>query len=333
MKVAMYYNNNEVRQEEMPIPEIQEGELLVKILASGICGSDVMEWYRIKKAPLVLGHEITGIIEKVGKGIKNFKKGDRIFATHHVPCYKCHYCERGKETYCETLHNTKFYPGGFSEFVRVPKINVENFGVYKLPAEISFEEGTFIEPLGCVVRGQRIANVQKGDTVLVIGSGISGLLHVQLAKAKGAGKIIATDRNDFRLALAKKFGADIAINAKDDVNERVDIVILCTAAPAAFKQAIKSVGRGGTILIYAFADPSVEIPFPINELNTKGITIETTYAAARKDLEEAIELIKNKKINVEDMITHRLPLKETQKGFQLTAKPENSLKVIIEPQK
>src|SRR3989304_3886361 len=181
MRVAMYYSNTDIKTEEMPIPKIGPDELLVKIMASGICGSDLMEWYRIKKAPLVLGHEIAGVVEKVGKGVRGFKKGDRIFATHHVNCGACNYCSSGKETACETLRSTKFFPGGFAEYVRVPKINVER-GMLLLPEEVSFEEGTFIEPLGCVVRGQRKAGVEKGQTVLVLGSGISGLLHIQLAK-------------------------------------------------------------------------------------------------------------------------------------------------------
>ncbi len=332
MKIAMYYNNSDIRLEEMPIPEISDGEILVKVMASGICGSDVMEWYRVKKAPLVLGHETTGTVEKVGKGV-GFKEGERVFVTHHVPCYKCHTCKRGAETSCETLHTTKFYPGGFSEYLRLPKINVDNFGIYKLPDNVSFEGGTFIEPLGCVVRGQRIANVQKGDTVLVIGSGLSGLLHIQLAKEKGAKKIIATDIDNFRLEMAKRFGADAIHNAKNELNEKADVVILCAAAPAAIEQAIKSVDKGGTILIFAMASPETMAELPLNEMSVKGATITTSYAAAKQDLEEAIELLKNGKIKVKEMITHRLPLKDTQKGFQLTAKPQNSLKVIIEPHK
>ncbi|MFQ5887753.1 MAG: alcohol dehydrogenase catalytic domain-containing protein, partial [Candidatus Hydrothermarchaeales archaeon] len=220
MKAAVYYNNRDVRIEEVPRPEIHDGELLVKVMASGICGSDVMEWYRIKKAPLVLGHEITGVVEKVGEGIVDFHKGDRVVVTHHVPCDTCKYCQSGKGTMCETLRTTNFYPGGFAEYVRVPKINVEK-GTLHLPDEISFEEGTFIEPLGCVVRGQRTVGIEEGQTVLVLGSGISGLLHVQLAKVRGAKKVIATDVSQNRLNAAMAFGADVVIDAMDDVPSRV----------------------------------------------------------------------------------------------------------------
>ena len=146
MKVAVYYNNNDVRLEERPVPQIQEGELLIKVIASGICGSDVMEWYRIKKAPLILGHEIAGDIVEVGKGIDKYKRGDRVFVSHHVPCNTCHYCLTGHTSACDTLRTTNFEPGGFAEYTRVPKINVDR-GTFILPQEISYEEGTFIEPL------------------------------------------------------------------------------------------------------------------------------------------------------------------------------------------
>src|SRR3989304_8070506 len=125
MRVSVYYNNNDVRLEERPVPKIRDGELLIKVIASGICGSDVMEWYRIKKAPLVLGHEIAGDIVEVGKGIDKYKKGDRVFVSHHVSCNTCHYCLIGHTSACDTLRTTNFEPGGFAEYIRVPMINVD----------------------------------------------------------------------------------------------------------------------------------------------------------------------------------------------------------------
>jgi len=341
MKVAMYYNNKDIRIEEIPKPKISPDELLVKVMACGICGSDVMEWYRIKKAPRVLGHEMTGEIVEVGKKVKKFKVGDRVFVSHHVPCNKCHYCLDGQHTVCETLHSTNFDPGGFSEYLRVPKINVA-LGTFRLPDEISFEDGTFIEPLGCVIRGQRRANIKPNHTVLVIGSGISGILHIQLARVKGVKKIIATDVNEYRMNSAKKFGADVVIDAKEDVPRRVrevnngklvDQVIVCTGAVSAINQALKSVDKGGTILFFAPTDPGIDIALPFNEFWSNQITLTTTYAAAPDDIKEAIDLIRSKKINVHDMITHRLNLAETCKGFQIVADAKDSIKVIIEPQR
>ncbi|HEC87898.1 MAG TPA: alcohol dehydrogenase [Thermoplasmata archaeon] len=339
MKVAMYYNNNDVRIEEMPVPDIGEEEILVKVKASGICGSDVMEWYRLKKAPLVLGHEITGEIVKVGNKVKNFVKGDRVFVSHHVPCDKCRFCLNDQHTLCNTLRSTNFYPGGFSEYIRVPKINVEK-GTFFLPDEISYEEGVFIEPLACVVRGLRIAGFDRKKSILIIGSGITGLLHIKLLKAMKAKKIFAVDINEYRMKKAKEFGADLVLHAKDDIVKKIrdvnneylaDMVITCTGSPSAVLQAINAVEKGGMILLFAPTQPGIKIPIHVFELWNKGVTVTSTYAGSPKDIKEAIEILKSRKIGVDDMITHRLPIEKTQLGFQIVAKAENSIKVVIEP--
>ncbi|KUO40276.1 MAG: alcohol dehydrogenase [Hadesarchaea archaeon DG-33-1] len=341
MRVAMYYNNKDVRLEDLPKPKIGPGELLVKVMACGICGSDVLEWYRVKSAPRVLGHEATGEIVEVGEGVKRYKVGDRVFVSHHVPCGKCHYCLSGHHTACETLHKTNYDPGGFAEYIRVPRINVE-LGVYLLPEDLSFEVGTFIEPLGCVVRGQRLVNIQKGQSVLILGSGVSGLLHAQLARGRGAGRVIATDINEYRLRAAKKFGADAVIHAEDDVPERLrqlnegrlaDRVIVCTGATSASKQALRCADRGGTIMFFAVPAPGVDFPIPITDFWRNEITIITSYGADPQDLEESLQLISERRVNVHEMITHRLSLGETGLGFKLVADARESLKVIIEPQR
>ncbi len=341
MRVAMYYNNRDVRLEEMPTPEIGPGEIQVKVIASGICGSDVMEWYRLKKAPLVLGHEITGEIVTLGVGVESYKVGERVFVSHHVPCNTCHYCLNDNHTACETLHTTNFYPGGFAEYIRVPKINVDR-GVFPLPNEISLEEGTFIEPLACVIRGQRVADLKPGQTVLILGSGISGMLHVALARAVGAGCIIATDVNEYRLRLAQKFGADITVNAREDVlsylrkvngGRLADLVVVCTGALPAFNQALQLVDKGGTVLFFAPTEPGVNLPVPVNDFWRNGITLMPSYGAAPLDITIAMNLLSTHRVQVREMITHRLALAETGKGFQLVAGAGDSLKVIVEPQR
>ncbi|MCB7128206.1 MAG: zinc-dependent dehydrogenase [Candidatus Brocadiales bacterium] len=341
MRVAVYYNNSDVRLEERPVPKVGDGELLVKVMASGVCGSDVMEWYRVKKAPLILGHEITGEIVEVGEGVVQYKKGDRVFVSHHVPCNTCHYCLNGNHTACDTLHTTNFDPGGFAEYLRVPEINVDR-GVYVLPGEMSYEDGSFIEPLACVVRGQRTARLRPGGSVLVIGSGISGLLHIALARALGAGRIIATDLNEYRLDMAGKFGADAVMRASDDVPARLpemnsgrlaDVVIVCAGALPAFEQALRSADRGGTVLCFAPTEPGVELPVPVNDFWRNSITIMPSYGAAPVDIATAMELIRARRVPVNEMITHRLGLTETGKGFGLVAGGGESVKVIIEPQR
>ena len=279
MRVSMYYNNGDIRLEEMPVPKIGPGELLMRVDASGICGSDLMEWYRLPKAPLVLGHETTGEVVEVGEGVEKFKTGDRIVATHHVPCNTCHYCLRDKHSACQTLRSTKFDPGGFAEFVRLPAINVDR-GVFTLPDNVSYGAGSFAEPLGCVVRGQRVAGFEPGGSVLVMGSGITGLLHIQLSAAMGAGKIFATDINGYRLEAARKFGADLAIDAGDDVESCVrdnnggrlaDYVVVCTGAPAVLKQAFDLVEMGGGLLYFAPSSPETRLDWDFNARWGKGL--------------------------------------------------------------
>ncbi len=341
MRVAVYYNNKDVRIEERPTPQIAPGELLVRVEASSICGSDVMEWYRIKKAPLVLGHEITGVIVEVGKEVERYQEGDRVFVSHHVPCNTCRYCLSGHHSVCDTLRQTNFDPGGFSQYIRVPRINVDR-GVFLLPGELSFEEGVFIEPLACVLRGLRLSRMQPGQRVLVIGSGISGLLFVQLAQALGAGRVVATDINEYRLNAARQFGADATIHAKEDVPARLrqvndgwlaDLVVLCTAAIPAITQALQSVERGGTVLFFAPIEPGVNVPIPLYDVWHNGTTLTTTYAGSPSDITSAMELIRARRVRMREMITHRLPLAETALGFQLVANAQDSIKVIIEPQR
>jgi L-iditol 2-dehydrogenase len=339
MKIAMYYSNHDVRLEEQPIPTISDNELLVKVKASGICGSDVMEWYRIKNAPRVLGHEITGDIVQVGKNIEQYSIGDRVFVSHHVPCNTCRYCLNNQHTLCNTLHTTNFYPGGFAEYLRVPPINVDR-GTFLLPDAVSYHEGVFIEPLACVIRGLRIAGFSPGKSVVVLGSGMSGLLHILLTRRWGASTIFATDLVDFRLQKAKTFGANTTIKATENVPEQIqkhnnghlaDLVVVCTGATAAMTQALHSVERGGTILFFAPPEPGIAIPIPLFELWNKGITVVSTYAGSPKDIFHAIDLLQQKQIPVTDLITHILPLTKAAQGFQLAAAAQDSIKVILEP--
>ncbi len=342
MRVAMYYSNRDVRLEEMPTPQIGGGELLVRVEACGICGSDVMEWYRRHRVPLVLGHEIAGEIVAVGDGVEGYKEGDRISAAHHVPCNTCRYCLSGHHTVCDTLRQTNFDPGGFAEYIRLPAINVDR-GVFLLPDEVSYEEATFIEPLACVLRGQRIAHMQPGQSVLIIGSGITGLLQVQLARALGASCVVATDINNYRLEAAGRFGADASVQAEEDVpaylrqvnqGRLADLVVVCTGAMSAIAQALHSVERGGTVLLFAPTSPGITIPISVNDLFWRNdITLTTSYGGSPADYAMALELIGAHRVSVSEMITHRLGLAEAGLGFRLVAEAQDSIKVIIEPQR
>ena len=198
MRAAVYYRNDDVRVEEVEKPRAGAGELLLETRASGICGSDVMEWYRVKNAPRVLGHEVTGVVAEAGEGVESFRVGDRVCVTHHVPCNRCAHCLRGDHTACATLKSTNFDPGGFADFIRLPAINVER-GTFHLPDEVSDDAGVFVEPLGCVLRGWRRFRMTPGLSVLVVGSGMSGLLHVQAARLLGAGARFRDGRSSLAL--------------------------------------------------------------------------------------------------------------------------------------
>ena len=336
MKVAVYYSNDDVRIEERPVPRINDGEILVKMMASGICGTDVMQWYRQKKAPRVLGHEMAGEIVETDKGVDKFKTGDRVFVSHHVPCYNCRYCVDGNYTACETLHTGNYEPGGFSEYIRIPAENVK-YGTLLLPDSMTYEEAAMIEPLACVVLGQKQLEIKKGQTVLVIGSGMSGLLHIQMAKSKGA-TVVATDISKYRLDKAFEFGADYVFNADEYSAEKLkeinkgnlaEHVIICAGAKSAIDNAIASVDRKGKILF--FAVPEGDISIPSTRFWRDEVTVTFSYGAAPDDLKTAMDMIQNGMINAKKMITHMVPLSDIQHGFKLVSEAKDSLKVVIVP--
>jgi len=341
MRVAVYYGNRDLRVEERTRPQAGPGELVFRVMASGVCGSDVLEWYRLAKAPLVLGHEVAGEVVEVGAGLAGFAVGDRIVTTHHVPCNECRYCLAGQHPVCETLRTTRFDPGGFSEFVRLPAANVAR-GTFAVPAHVSFEDASFVEPLACVARGQRVAGGAQGKTVAVLGSGISGLLHILWAKAHGAARILATDIHPYRLDAARRAGAAVAIDARqEDVSARIqeansgraaDLVIVCTAALASLGQALHSVDRGGTVLFFALYPPGVTFPFPVYELAKDGISIVHSYAGPPADMRVALDAISTHAVDVGSLITHRFPLAGTGEAFRLVEEAAESLKVIVSPQ-
>ncbi len=340
MKAGVYYNNSDVRLEELPVPEVGDNDILLKVAASGICGSDIMEWYRIKRAPLVLGHELTGEVVEAGKNVKKFTKGDRVFSTHHVPCMKCSYCLSAHQTACETFQTENNHdPGGFSEFLRVSGRSIDT-GTFILPEEISFQQGSFIEPLGTAVRGLRAADLKSNESLLVLGSGIAGLLIIKLARVLGAGRIIAVDINDFRLQAAKKMGADDAVNARKDlpafIREKnkgrlADKIMICNGALSSSAQALQSVDKGGTIVFFAVSKPGETVNIDFNPFWRNDVSIKTCYGAAPDDNLQAMELLSTGSITVDDMVTHKFSLLKIAEAFKTASEGKDCLKVIITP--
>ncbi len=325
MKAAIYHNKDDIRIEEMPVPTLEEGEILVRMKASGICGTDLMEWYRTKKAPRVLGHEMTGVVCESRSSL--FKPGQRVFVSHHVPCNNCKYCNEGNYTACETLHTGNYYPGGFSEYIRVPALNV-TAGTFELPDHVGFEEGTLTEPLACAIRAQEQTGIKKSHTVLVAGCGFSGLLNIMLAYKTGA-KVIATEMNAYRADLAKKCGAGEVYHPDKLPSIQADRVIVCTDAYSASEQAFRSIERKGTILFFAIPFEAISLPnvdFWRNEW-----TITSSYGAGPDDLKSALQIISDGSAPIGIIKTRIFPLSEIQAGFKIAAEGDRVLKVIICP--
>jgi len=338
MKVAMYYSSKDIRIEEIPPPRIDNDEILVNMKACGICGSDMMDWYLKSRAPLVLGHEPAGAVAKKGSRAKGFDIGDRVFVHHHVACLKCYYCLREEYTLCEQFHKTNIKPGGFAEYFKVPAANLK-IDTLKIPDTISFEEATFIEPVACCLRALKKCKVGIGDSVAVIGTGTTGIIHTALSKTFGAAKTIVSDLVDYRLMMAKKFGADIAINPqKEDFadivraetsGKGVDVAIITAPSLEAYKTGLSVCRKGGKLCVFAPTDPSKYLQISPKELFFSEIQIIPSYSTSHLETRAALEMMESGKINVSELITHRFRLADAAKAFETVLKDVESLKVII----
>lgn len=338
MKIAKLYSFNDIRIEDVPIPEIGSKDALIKTKACGICSGDVMPWYIEKKAPLVLGHEPSGEIVEVGRDVTSFKPGDRVFVHHHAPCFTCRYCKRGDYVQCDTWRNTRIIPGGISEYILIPEVNLEN-DTLSLSDNLSYEDGTLIEPAACVVKALKRADLKRGDTVLIIGLGVMGQINVLLAGKYGAGKIIGADMVPFRLQKAKEFGAygaiDVSkhnlIDALKDITdgEMADIVIVGPNSVDAMKQGISAVSSGGSVLFFTPAKPGEQLSIDPNDLYFRDINIITSYSCGPTDTADALDIIEQGTIRAELLVTHTFPVDKTAEAFRLTAQAGDSLKALI----
>ncbi len=338
MKIAKLYTFNDIRIEEMPIPEVGTHDALMKTKACGICSGDIMPWYIEKKAPLVLGHEPAGEVVEVGKEVASFKAGDRVFVHHHAPCFICRHCKKGNYVHCETWKNSKIIPGGLAEYILIPRINLEN-DTLNLSDKLSYEDGSLIEPTACVVKALKRVNIRGGDTVLVIGLGIMGQLNILLARKYGAERIIGADTVPFRLQKAKESGADdiIDVSKTDLLNalmnltdgELADIVIVGPNSIEAMRQGLAATGAGGRVLFFTPAKPGERLIVDPNDLYFKDINIITSYSSGPTDTADALEIIEEGIVRAERLVTHKFPIERTEDAFRLTAEARDSLKSII----
>jgi len=340
MKAAFVKDSSRVVVEDVEKPILGTGDVLVKMHACGICGSDLEKVFGKYSQPSTrLGHEPSGTIEKVGENVTYFKKGDRVFVHHHVPCYSCHFCLHGNETMCEKYSETNLSPCGLAEEFIVPQWNVNHGGILKIPDSMSFEEAAMIEPLACCIRAWDKFSFQKGDSAAIFGVGATGMMHVMLSIVHEFDKIFCIDVNEFRLEFAKKFNITDAIKSSvpdikqkilDQTDNRgVDVAIVATGSLQALSSAIDLVRKGGTVVMFGVPSKDAMINLNMSIIYSKEITMISSYAASDSDTKAALELIQSSKIDVKKLITHRYNIKDSPKAFEHAHHGVDSMKIII----
>ncbi|MFQ5651898.1 MAG: alcohol dehydrogenase catalytic domain-containing protein [bacterium] len=343
MKAAKLYSLDNIKIEDVPVPQIADNEALVRMKACGICGSDTMAWYVEKKAPFYLGHEPAGIIEEVGKNVTHFKSGDRVFVHHHAPCFDCKFCHKQQYSLCPAWKATNLDPGGMAEFFRVPAINLQG-DTLKLPASLSFEDGSLVEPTACVVKSLRKGGLQPRDRMLVIGLGVMGQMHILLARHYGVRHIIAADSVPYRLNKALEFGADTVVNvAQENMTERVrevtrgelaDLVIVGPGSISAMETGLACAGKGSTVLLFTPTREHETLRISPYHLYFNEIDLLGSYSCGPDDTRESMRLIKEGVVTAEKLVTHRYPLENVREAVDTTIKAGESLKtLVIRPKK
>jgi L-iditol 2-dehydrogenase len=345
VKVARLYAPEDLRIEDTPAPEARAGEIVIRVRSCSTCGTDAKIFHHGHhhiSLPRVLGHEVAGEIVEVGTGADGFGVGDRVQVIAAIPCGECFFCRRGQETVCENLESIGYqYDGGFAEFMRVPRKVLDRDGLNRVPDHVPFEAASLTEPLACVLNGQEIAQVGTGDVVAVLGAGPIGCLHVRLARARGASSIILADVNERRLELSARAHPDIVIDsAKEDAVDAVrkatdgrgaDVVITATGAGAAQEQALEMAAARGRISLFGGLprDNSV-IRFDSNLVHYRELIVVGAYGSAPRHNRAALELISTGAVEVEDLITHRVPLDRVREAIDIVTSGEG-LKVVVEP--
>lgn len=327
MRAAVYYGVNDLRVEELPVPEIGEYEVLVKVKACGICGTDVHKAvHKTVKPPIVLGHEVAGDIVEVGEKVQKFAVGDRVVVPHHTPCFACSYCHHGHFTLCDQYTKTNIDPGGFSEYIRVPQPNVER-AMLSID-NLDYEEAAFVEPVACCIHAWEKLKILPGDTVLIVGAGPIGLLHLKLAKAFNAGEVYVADIIEKRLTQAENIGG-IPLRAGDTV--AADIVIVAAGNRNAYELGLHSMKRGGQISFFAECPPDSYITVDPNVIYSGELTFSGSYSSTPLGHWKALNLIHGRVISVKDLISHRFGLEDLGKAIEMAYKAEKCLKIMIKP--
>jgi L-iditol 2-dehydrogenase len=345
VKVARLYAPGDLRVEDLPVPEAGPGELVIRVRTCSTCGTDAKIFrfgHHHISLPRVLGHEVAGEVIEVGSGVGDWSEGDRVQIIAAIPCGVCHYCRKGQHTVCEDLESIGYqYDGGFAEFMRVPAKVLSVDGVNRVPEHVSFEQASLTEPLACVLNGQELAQVGEGDVVVILGAGPIGCLHVRLARARGAKTVVLIDVNQGRLDLAARAEPDVSVDStKDDPIDAVRmmtegrgeyVVITATGVGQAQEQALEMTAPRGRISLFGgLPKDNSTIRFDSNLVHYGEISVFGAYGSAPRHNREALSLIADGKVRVDDLITHRMSLADVHRAIE-TVISGDGLKVVIEP--
>ncbi len=341
MKVAVYYNNQDVRVEDRPIPQPKPDEFLVKTKACGVCVADTMEWYLTPRAPLTLGHEAVGVVEEIGNKIHNLKVGDRVAVHHHIPCLVCEHCRRGNFTMCEVFRKTHIHPGGFSEYFTASAAHAERDTLI-LPENVSFKAGTLVEPLACIIHAIQKAGVKAGDSVALIGTGTMGLMFIQCLQYWGVRKLVVYEMLDWRINKAMEFGAQnvwkpgndpqVELEKVKDLfqSDGADKVFIAAKDISAMELGMNLVNKGGTVMFFATPKPEESIEIFPSHIFFNEITITSTYSANHLDTRMALDLIASGDVWAEKIVSHCYPIEKLSEAILQTVSRRESLKCVVE---
>jgi L-iditol 2-dehydrogenase len=336
MQVARLYDFGDIRVEQSARPEVGPDDILVRASACGICSGDIMPWYIRRKAPLVLGHEPVGVVEEAGAAVRGFRPGERVFVHHHAPCFSCAACRRGEYVQCATWRASKITPGGMAEYFLVSAENQRD--TLRLPDDVADIDGVLVEPAACVVKSIRRSGLKPGETILVIGLGIMGMMHVKLARHQGAGLVIGADLFETRASRAKVLGADIGLVVSgDDLAEQIrqitdgamaDVVIVGPGTARALTTGIAAAGKGATVVQFTATPPEEEMLVRPHDLYFNETRLIPSYSCGPDDTREALELVRRGVLNARELVTHRFPLARVCEAYDQAQKPD-SLKVVV----
>jgi L-iditol 2-dehydrogenase len=337
MRAVEVRSDGSVAVVERPVPVLEPGDALMRPLASGICGSDLLGWYAARKAGTILGHEVAGEIVEVGREVRGFRPGDLVVPHHHAPCLSCDSCRAGRHVHCAAWRSSALDPGGMAELVRIPANNLER-DTRKVPEGLSAEEASWTEPLATVVKAFARSQWKAGFSILVVGLGSAGQLAVRLARARSAARIAGTDRVAFRLARARESGADVfEADARplEEVAREVskgrgfDVVFVGPGKGEVIRAATSAVAPGGVLLLFTMAPPEESLTLSPFDMYFREVSVVPSYSCGPDDTREALDLLGRRVVAVADLVTHRFPIARAEEAFARARDPEGSVKVML----